>query len=148
MKRVLCLSIKARSRFVYVLSDCAPMVELLRLRLRMPVTEPLNNFLREWRRKVTEAATEVRTLDIFKSPWLWAGVACDDRHVYTRYIVHGFHHLVCSRREFHEDYSTQCICRFCSQQCAKYHAVDCPALQRRSLHFFSRWNGRTTNNYV
>lgn len=137
MKRVLGLSNKSRSRFVYLLADCGAIVELVRSRLKAPITEPFNQFMIEWHLKVAEAKQEVGHLDVFLARELWEGRACSDRSVYTRYIVHGFHHLVCSTKGFHQ-VGDQCLCRFCSQPCVKYHIVKCPNVDR-SLHFLSRW---------
>ena len=137
MKRVLCLPIRARSRFVYLMSGCPPAAETIRLRLKMPRTVPYERFISEWEAKVEQARREVGGLDVFNALHLWSGSACDSRHVYTRYIVHGYHYLVCSNAAFHEEYEL-CTCRFCLQRCTKYHAVECTALDQKSLHYFSR----------
>ena len=134
---VLYLSLTARSRFIYLLADCGPIVEMIRSRLKAPTTEPFSQFMAEWHQKVAEASQEVGHLDVFLLREMWAGRACASRHVHTRYIVHGYQHLVCSTTEYHHA-GDHCLCRFCSQTCDKYHAVLCPALGH-SLHFLSRW---------
>ena len=139
MKRVLCLSMTARSRFVYLLADCGPIMEAIRSRLKAPITESFSQFLSEWCPKVAEATEEVGLLDVFLLRDLWFGRACSSRHVYTRYIVHGYHHLVCSFPEYHQA-GDLCLCKFCSQKCAKYHVSLCPQLDS-SLHFLSRLGG-------
>ena len=137
MKRVLCLPKGSRSRPVYVLTGCEPILIVVQRRLRMLTTSPLDSFLVEWKKKVYEAHQEVERLDVFLNHDLWSGPACENRHVFTRFICHGYHHLLCSSIECYGE-SPLCICRYCSQNCVKYHAIECPELEGTSLHALAR----------
>ena len=137
MKRVRCLHPKARNRFVYLLAGYGPALETIRMRLKAPTTEPFLSFVYKWQGKVAEALAEVGNLDIYLAREMWAERGCQSRHVYTRYIVHGYHHVVCSNRNYHQP-DDQCVCRFCSQSCAKYHATACGSFDE-SLHSLSRY---------
>lgn len=136
MKRVLCLHPKTRNRFVYIMAKCVPAVETIRIRLRAPPTEAYARFVSRLEVKVSGAVSEVGDLDVYVSRSLWADSGCKSRHVYTRYIVHGYHHVMCSNRSFHYP-DEQCICQHCSEFCSKYHCTNCEFFSE-SLHCLSR----------
>lgn len=73
MTRKLCLSMRARSRFVYVLSDTAPMVELMRHRLRKQPTRSFEQFMVNYEEKMCQARVEIRDLDVLRQSHLWTG---------------------------------------------------------------------------
>ncbi|XP_018494505.1 uncharacterized protein LOC108864068 [Galendromus occidentalis] len=137
MKRALCLNRAARSRYVYVLSGAPLMIDVMRQRIRGDQTAAFSCMLQEWSKKVNDALTEVSREDIFKKPELWAGSGLDDRHKFTRYLVHGYHHRICTNSEFHDADENVCTCRYCGLLCGKYHATRCLA-GKVSLHGLSR----------
>jgi len=57
----------------------------------------------------------------------WQKAMFTDRHVFTRYACHGFHHLFCKNGTFHFDAAEECICKFCDQQCSQYYISKCEA---------------------
>lgn len=137
MKRVLCLHSASRSRFIYVLGGCGPSIEEIRIRLKVPPTDAFNQFLSDWQQKVVVAMRQVRTLDVFHTKEMWEGTSCGDRHVYTRYMVHGYHHLICEKTFFHE-VDAECRCRYCLETCDIYHVTKCEA-KAMSLHAWARY---------
>ena len=137
MKRALCLHRSARSRYVYALSGSTLMIDELRQRLRVNLTDAFNHVLHEWSTKVNDALTELEQEEIFRKPELWAESALDDRHVFTRYLVHGYHHLLCTNLSFHDADGTVCLCRYCGNKCPKYHATRCVS-ENVSLYYLSR----------
>ena len=124
MKRVLCLSPRAKSRYVYVLCQRPPMVEEIRRQLKAENTEAFTTFVNQWEEKTETAGMEVQHLQIFTDKKLWEGGACKRRHIYTRLIAHGYHHKLCKDQSFH-DPDVQCICIYCEMFCDKYHSVYC-----------------------
>ncbi|KAI5716031.1 hypothetical protein M8J77_026325 [Diaphorina citri] len=42
----------------------------------------------------------------------WKNNNQPNRHIITRYTVHGFHHLICTKKEYHTEYDN-CICKLC-----------------------------------
>ena len=141
MKRALRLHKAIKSRFIYLLSGQGPSIETIRVRLKVAQTEPFRRYLQEWQIKLSEAQLEVGTLDVYLQEALWSQAGCRDRHVYTRYIVHGYHHLVCSFKSYHQP-GDGCLCRFCMQLCDKYHASSC-SVSNRSLHCLCKPGGNT-----
>ena len=135
-KRVLCLHRTARSRYVYVLSGALLMIDVIRKKVKGDLTEAFLFVMEEWSGKVNGALSELLHEELFRRPDLWAGSALDDRHVYTRYLVHGYHHLFCVNRAFH-DADDACKCKNCGLVCEKYHATRCLS-RRESLCVLSK----------
>ncbi|KAJ4444686.1 hypothetical protein ANN_06483 [Periplaneta americana] len=54
----------------------------------------------------------------------WTKENSELRHVITRLAVHGFHHLICKTRTYH-DPSDSCVCTLCSKKCERYHIELC-----------------------
>lgn len=56
----------------------------------------------------------------FKSN-MWKNHCQQNRHLITRYTVHGFHHKICWRKEYHTEFD-HCICNLCNQPITcRYH---------------------------
>ena len=137
MKRALCLHRSARNRYVYALSGSPLMVDEIRERIRGVKTDAFEAILQAWNIKATDALAVVSQEEIFRKPELWASSALNDRHVFTRYLVHGYHHHLCKNSSYHEPNEALCVCRYCGESCPKYHGSRCQA-ENVSLHFLSR----------
>ncbi|XP_018496824.1 uncharacterized protein LOC108864883 [Galendromus occidentalis] len=125
MKRALSLHRSTRSRYVYALTGSPLMINEIRERIREEQTPPFIQVLQEWSKKVNDALSELEQEEIFRKRQLWAESASDERHVYTRYLVHGYHHLLCTDNSFHDADGAKCLCRYCGDSCPKYHAAKC-----------------------
>jgi hypothetical protein len=44
--------------------------------------------------------------------------------MFTRHTIHGFHHLICNNKRFH-DCNEKCICTVCNLKCERYHLLKC-----------------------
>ncbi|KAJ4437449.1 hypothetical protein ANN_17593 [Periplaneta americana] len=65
----------------------------------------------------------------------WTGPNNEIRSAVTRLAVHGYHHKLCRRSNYH-DPSPECVCKLCDKPCARYHFSEC--LKRKSLLEYSR----------
>ena len=124
MKRVLGVSPYSASRYVYVMTGALPLVEIIRGRLSCPNTEAFNMFSSEWKIKNETAYMELAELSPFHDRDLWARPNSKRRHIFTRFMVHGYHHLLCSTEGYHHPGDT-CVCRRCNEFCEKYHSIIC-----------------------
>jgi hypothetical protein len=52
----------------------------------------------------------------------WKGPQYDKRH--TRFAVHGFHHLICTTKDYHAALDS-CVCNLCKGSCTQYHLEEC-----------------------
>ena len=124
LKRTLGLPNNVRNRYCYLLAETKAFMEEVRERFNLEKTLHYELFLEEFREKLTKVP-----LPFFVSYGMtqdsWKGPLCPTRHVITRASVHGFHHLFCGRREFHEP-EDDCRCRRCHQPCPLYHSLECP----------------------
>jgi serine/threonine protein kinase HipA of HipAB toxin-antitoxin module len=51
-----------------------------------------------------------------------------DRHVFTRYAIHGFHNQICNQTSDKKQCfieSDQCVCILCGEKCTQYHLSEC-----------------------
>ena len=69
----------------------------------------------------------------FKTPTMrdhtWKKPARTNRHVLTRYAVHGFHSKLCAAGEACHEAKETCVCRRCGDQCPPYHGAECPLVE-------------------
>src|SRR5580693_5329410 len=79
MKRVLSLHKSTKNRFVYLLADCPPSVEVMRQRLRILPTISFTEFVDSIREKNSAVVAEVGDLNILSNRSLWAECARGDR---------------------------------------------------------------------
>ncbi|KAJ4443574.1 hypothetical protein ANN_05248 [Periplaneta americana] len=66
----------------------------------------------------------------------WTKENFELRHVITRMAVHGFHHLICKTRTYH-DPSDSCVCTLCSMKCERYHIELC-AKRTKSISEYAK----------
>jgi len=120
LKRVLGLHCTTRSRYTYILSGTSLFVADLMKSFKLSETESFKAFEESQEQKLADIDP-----GIFVSPAMTSeGWKQANRHIVTRFAVHGFHHLLCTNVNFH-DPSHNCICKYCGLSCPKYHASSC-----------------------
>jgi len=124
LKPVLGVLRNSKNRLVFNLVGCLGLVEDLVQRFHLSETPALLEFRRQNEVKMRSIPqsfyqTPAMTEDFWKGPLQGA-----TRHLITRFAVHGFHHKLCGRRDFHEP-SSLCRCTYCGNVCDLYHFNDC-----------------------
>ena len=124
LKRVLGLHRTARNRLAYLLVDTPLFSEELRSRFDQPATPCDSDSLASWEQKFDEIDPEFYNTGAMQDG-AWKGLNRQNRHIVTRYAVHGFHHSLCGTTGYHEP-NEACRCIRCGLRCTKYHASLCP----------------------
>jgi hypothetical protein len=123
LKRALCLPRNARNRIVYTIAGTATFAEDIVKKFELPQTESYKMFLENQENKLAEIDPK-----IYGTPALvednWKSSLQENRHVHTRFALHGYHHIYCDTRQFHE-VDDLCRCRLCHQKCDRYHLQIC-----------------------
>ena len=124
LKRVLSVSKYTPSRLVYVLTRETFFIEDLRHQVLLPSTQALQNLIKELQNKREEIWPTFYSTDaMMNNEWTKAGYAL--RHLMTRFAVHGFHHRICNRDNYHEP-DESCVCKLCERNgCDRYHVMTC-----------------------
>jgi len=55
----------------------------------------------------------------------WQQPCFADRNVFTRFLCHGYHYLLCKNKTFHKEADATCHCQYCRLQCSQYQIQDC-----------------------
>jgi hypothetical protein len=138
LKRMLCLSKFSSSRLSYELVSCKPFIEEIRERFKLPLT---NAF------KIAQFKFHAKKLEInpiFYDTFThlnneWKTACHRNRHVVTRFAVHGFHFMMCSNKNYHVS-EKNCICSLCGLHCGQYHLNEC---KKRVLTLWQYANSTT-----
>ena len=123
LKRVLGLHRVARNRLVYLLADTPLFIEELRHRFDLPTTPSFKEVLSTWEAKFADIDADFLNSGAMRSQ-TWKEGNRSNRHVVTRYAVHGYHHKLCATLGYHEPRDS-CRCLRCNQLCNRYHAAHC-----------------------
>jgi hypothetical protein len=123
LKRAMKLSKYTKTRLAYLLANCDFFVTELKTQFGLPNTAAYESFLNSRTDKFGDidpefTSTRAMTSDQWKLPQQ------SDRHVDTRFAVHGFHHLVCVNPAYHNATSS-CVCKLCGKKCETYHLIKC-----------------------
>jgi hypothetical protein len=133
IKRVLGVSKYAKNRLTRALVGTVCFTEKIIKEMNLPVHDEVQRHLHVVMEKRGQIAA-----DFYETPamtqQIWKGPAQEMRHAVTRQAVHGFHHLICGRRGFHEA-GEGCMCVLCGQQATLYHLVTCEQNQRSLLEW-------------
>lgn len=131
VKRVLSVSRTARTRLAYQLAGCEYLIQDIIRTFRLPITPAASTYLDEVAVKLAAIPSDFyHTTAMSHSGWM--DPLQDNRHLQTRYAIHGFHHQMCSRSGCFESTVT-CVCRFSGDRCYTYHlhmCRDAPPLSR------------------
>ena len=129
LKRVLGVHKKNKNTYVYRLAEEALFVEELKTQYNLPPTENYDKFLtgykseHETRFNAKFLDTPAMRNDVWKQPLFEK-----DRHVFTRYAIHGFHNQICNQTSDKKQCfieSDQCVCILCGEKCTQYHLNEC-----------------------
>lgn len=136
LKRTMCLYKKALSRHAYLLAQSNYFVTELKERFDLPDTPEYQEFLKCQEQKVNEVEKEFYDSSAMIDR-TWAQPEQKDRHVHTRFAVHGFHHLICTISEFHRA-SHECKCCLCNETCGTYHVKVCKSKDVKSISAYAK----------
>lgn len=81
-----------QNRIAYLIADPLPPSED-RHRFELPETKAFKRNVRNWTQKFAEIGITIRYNE-------WKGTNWLNRHVITRFAVHGFHHTFCRKLAF------------------------------------------------
>jgi hypothetical protein len=95
---LLSLSKTTKSRLTYELVECDLFVNDLKLQFNLPDSKAYDNFMEQKIVNISEIDPEFYDAPAF-SNIEWKNVMFNDRHVFTRYACHGFHHKMCKRKD-------------------------------------------------
>jgi Reverse transcriptase (RNA-dependent DNA polymerase)/Endonuclease-reverse transcriptase len=123
LKRALCLSKYTKNRLVYELTGEKFFINELQAQFNLPITENYLKFINKRIEKSENICLSFYNAFAFKDQ-KWKEPNRRNRHVVTRFAVHGFHHIVCSTKEFHES-NKDCKCKLCGERCEQYHLLEC-----------------------
>jgi hypothetical protein len=123
LKKVLCLAKNAPSRLTYELTRQPFYIEELRLRILLPSTREYQALLQELHAKKADIWADFYRTDAMMT-YDWKKPGYELRHSITRYAVHGFHHRLCRKKNYH-DRDLNCVCELCGKLCERYHAEVC-----------------------
>lgn len=121
-----CLSVHrtSRNRKVYLLAEAAPFTEDLQRRFSLKRTPAFQENSKNWTKEQQEISEGFFLTPGMKTEW-WKGAQVKHRHRITRGSIHGFHHLLCGRKGYHE-IDENCVCTLCKAKCDDYHLYICP----------------------
>jgi hypothetical protein len=126
LKRVLSLSKYTKSRFVYELIETDLFVNDLKSKFSLSDTSDYDKFMEQ--KLITFSEIDP---DFYLTPAMcntsWKEINCKDRHMFTRYACHGFHHLFCKDKMYHFSAKENCECEKCGESIKFYHLFECKA---------------------
>jgi hypothetical protein len=91
----------ARARFTYWLADASFFIHDIKNKFDLPETDAYKEFMRLQFERMVDVLLSFFQTRLFTSQ-AWKGRKQKNRHLFTRYAVHGFHHLICNNKECHE----------------------------------------------
>jgi hypothetical protein len=125
-KRVLGLSKINLSRYTYEILDTDLFVNDLKIKFKLSDTKSYEKFFEAMLIKKTEVRDEFyEHVETINGKVQWAQSCFEDRHVFTKYLCHGYHYNFCNGEKFHYEAGIDCKCKFCGSLCSQYHINDC-----------------------
>jgi Reverse transcriptase (RNA-dependent DNA polymerase) len=115
LKRALSLSKYTHNRLVYKLADTDFFVSELQIKFNLIQTDSFKEFISECKAKALDIHPLFYSTPAFTNQ-RWKGASCINRHLYTRFAVHGFHHTLCLNSKFHDCDPNKCICKLCNEK--------------------------------
>jgi hypothetical protein len=124
LKKVLGLSKFNWSRYVYELVDTDLFVSDLKEKFSLSESKSYENFYE------AKLVNKTNIRDVFYEQMAltnvqWQQPCFADRNVFTRFVCHGYHYLLCKNKTFHYEADATCLCQYCGLQCSQYHIKDC-----------------------
>jgi hypothetical protein len=114
---------KRVSRLVYKLAQVNYFVSDIKGKFNLPDTPAYLSFLQERDNKSLDIDFEFYYTDAMLDSF-WTKPNFSQRHVYTRFAIHGFHFHLCKTSAFHDCYLS-CVCKYCHKLCGLYHVLRC-----------------------
>lgn len=125
-KRVLGLSKITQSRYIYELLDTDLFIDDLKNKFKLRDTNAYEKFFEAMLIKKTEVRDEFYDkLETINKKVQWAQSCFEDRHVFTKFLCHGYHYIFCTNEHFHYEAGMDCKCKFCGTACSQYHISTC-----------------------
>jgi hypothetical protein len=112
-----------QNRLVYELAKEPFLIEELQVEKHLPATTSYNDSLAERVREREEIPLEFYGSEAMINH-RWTNAEQRQRHVVTRYAVHGFHYKICKKKDFQRA-TENCICMLCGHSCGLYHLEVC-----------------------
>jgi len=101
LKRTMSIARNSPNRLVYLLADTQQLTIDIMKSLSLPLTENMRKHV-----AILETKQINVEMDFFFTPGMnqnaWKESNSPMRHVTTRYSIHGFHHLICKTKRFHD----------------------------------------------
>ena len=138
LKAAMGLSKYTPSRLAYDLARETFLLEDLRTGLLLPATNAETKLRKTREEKRAEIWTDFYSTDAMTDR-SWTGPNIKLRSAITRLAVHGFHHKLCKRTDFHEP-APDCICKLCDKTCARYHFSVCKKRTKSLSEYSSESN--------
>jgi uncharacterized protein (DUF2344 family) len=123
IKRAMNLSKYTKTRLAYLLVNCDFFVCELKNQFDLPSTAAYENFLKARTDKFGDIDPDFLNTHAMTNNQ-WKTSQQKDRHIFTRYAVHGFHHLICKNPAYHSAID-KCVCKLCDEKCSTYHLLQC-----------------------
>jgi len=123
LKRMLSLHISTKNRYTYLLVGTPLFLEELVRRFNLPHTLEYQSTLQIQEEKFGDIEADFYAVPAMHENG-WKGIERPNRHLVTRFAVHGFHHCLCTNQAYHEP-TEECRCKLCGQRCERYHASKC-----------------------
>jgi hypothetical protein len=123
LKHAMCLSKFTKSRLVYKLAECDFFVKQIQMQFNLPQTQTFDSFILERQSKSLDIDFEFYYTPAMEFKF-WKASNFPNRHIFTRFSCHGFHHAFCNTFIFHEC-CISCICKYCNSTCGLYHYFRC-----------------------
>lgn len=126
LKKTMRIALKSRSRNLYQLAETEFFVNELMCKYSLPENDVSKQFNAQMNTKIREIEPMFYDTPAMQNP-SWKQINCEDRHMFTRHAVHGFHYLLCTDKSFHHSAKEECECEKCGEKIGLYHLLECPA---------------------
>jgi hypothetical protein len=134
LKRALSLSKYTKNRFIYKMVNTGLFVTELKIKYNLPNTLHYDEFLIQCQTKADNIDPEFYNTPALLNP-IWKKSNNKQRHLFTRFAVHGFHHTICQIQNYHEYDLNKCKCKLCGEKMTNiYHFKICPL--KGSVYFW------------
>jgi hypothetical protein len=127
-KKVMGVSKYNKNTYTYRLVEEDLFVRELRQRFDLPETNNYVNFVAKYEATHVNNFNEKYLGTPAVRDQVWKQPLFENRHVFCRFAMHGFHNQICSntteqKQCFQE--SDTCKCNLCGQKCTQYHLSEC-----------------------
>jgi len=115
------VSRNSKNRLLLLICDTPTPVNTLKRKYKLQDTDAYHTYIQTLAGKMAEVQGE-----FFGTPAMtqnnWKEALCDERHIVTRHAMHGFHHKICTNKDFHHA-EPACACVLCGETASQYHLL-------------------------